>query len=393
MGCCMASGCSNDDANPVLSRLAPATVLAEAKAAEGDAVARAKAAEGDTGARAKAAEGDTGARAKAAEGDTGARAKAAEGDTGAEAITPRVRSGSPTRITVLAFLMLTQCVCGSNSRPTDTDAVAPQPIAEAARPGTATAPEPKPEPKPALSLPATLDTKDLDEHEKALLQEVLEEQYDPCGKSRSFLDSLRAADSCDEAKKLGALAVQKIADGLSKKQVIQELLKEQSRWASKMDFDVKDSPHHGEPGLGKKVVVEFFDYQCPHCKLTAKTAAELVEKANAVIYYKMLPLEIHPVAKGAALAALAAHRQGKFFALHDLIFEHQEALTSELVRVLASKAGLDMAKFDADLKDPTLTKMLERDLEESVRAKIDGTPTFYVDGYQVEYDQLEAALK
>lgn len=297
--------------------------------------------------------------------------------------------------TLIALLMLTQCVCSSNNRPTDTDAVAPAPIA-AARPDAA-APEAVPEPaadtKKPLSLPPTLDTKDLDEHEKALLQEVLEEQYDPCGKSRSFLDSLKAADSCDEAKKLGAIAVQKIADGLSKKQVVQELLKEQSRWASKMDFDLKDSPHHGEPGPGKKVLVEFFDYQCPHCKLAAKPVAELAEKMNAVIYYKMLPLDIHPVAKEAALAALAAHRQGKFFALHDLIFENQELLTSELVRVLASKAGLDMAKFDADLKDPALTKLLERDLEESTRAKIDGTPTFYVDGYQTEFDQLEATLK
>lgn len=307
---------------------------------------------------------------------------------------PRVRLGTPTGITVVAFLMLTQCVCGSNNRPTDTDAVAPQPIAEeAARPdASAPAPDPAPAPK-VLSLPATLDTKDLDEHEKALLQEVLEEQYDPCGKSRSFLDSLRAADTCDEAKKLGALAVTKISDGLSKKQVVLELLKEQARWASKMEFDLKDSPHHGEPGPGKKVVVEFFDYQCPHCKLASKPTAELAAKANAVLYYKMLPLEIHPVAKEAALATLAAHRQGKFFALHDLIFDNQELLTSELVRVLASKAGLDMVKFDADLKDPTLAKLLERDLEESKRAKIEGTPTFYVDGFQVEYDQLEGALK
>jgi len=311
----------------------------------------------------------------------------------AGSVLSRAGIGSTTKTTVIAFLMLTQCVCGSNNRPTDTDAVAPAPIA-AARPDAATQPgAADPEPKKASSLPPTLDTKDLDEPEKALLQEVLEEQYDPCGKSRSFLDSLKAADSCDEAKKLGALAVQKIADGLSKKQVTQELLKEQARWASKMEFDLTNSPHHGEPGPGKKVMVEFFDYQCPHCKLAAKPVAELAEKMNAVIYYKMLPLEIHPVAKEAALAALAAHRQGKFFAMHDLIFENQEILTSELVKVLASKAGLDMVKFEADLKDPTLIKMLDRDLEESTRAKIDGTPTFYIDGYQTEFDQLEATLK
>lgn len=289
----------------------------------------------------------------------------------------------------VAFLMLTQCVCGSNNRPTDTDTSAPTPQDTVAPVEVKTEPEPA---KP-LALPTGLDTKDLDDAEKRLLQEVLEEQYDPCGKSRSFLDSLKAADSCDEAKKLAALAVTKIADGLSKKQVVQELLKEQARWASKATFDFTGSPHHGTPAAGKKVMVEFFDYQCPHCKMAAKPAKELADKVGAVLYYKMLPLEIHPVAKDAALAALAAQRQGKFEALHDAIFEHQEALTAELVKVLASKAGLDMVQFEADLKDPALTKLLERDMEEATKAKIDGTPTFFVDGYQVEFDQLEGALK
>jgi len=290
-----------------------------------------------------------------------------------------------------ALLMLTQCVCGSNNRPTETDAGALPPAATT--PPT-TPPPPRDEPKPAaLNLPATIDTKDLDDDERRILQAVLEDQYDPCGKQRSFLDSLAAADTCDEAKKLAALAVTKIAEGLSKKQVVQELLKEQARWASKQDFDFEGSPHFGEPGPGKKVVVEFFDYQCPHCKLAAKPAHDLVEKHGAVLYYKMLPLDIHPLAKDAALAGLAANRQGKFFELTALLFDNQESISKELIRALAQKAGLDMAKFDADLADPTLMKLLERDLAESTRAKITGTPAFFVNGYALELDQLEAKLQ
>ena len=290
-------------------------------------------------------------------------------------------------------LMLTQCVCGSNKRPTETDAAPERPVDPAQADTSAPAPATPTDPAPALRLPAGLDTKDLDQHERLLLQEVLEEQYDPCGKSRSFLDSLAAPDTCAEARKLAGLAVDRIADGLSKKQVVQELLKEQARWASKADFDLEGSPRHGEPGPGKKVVVEFFDYQCPHCKLASKPAKEMAEKTGAVLYYKMLPLEIHPIAREAALVALAAHRQGKFFAVHDLIFENQERLSSEVIRELAQKAGLDMARLDKDLADPTLTAQLERDVAESTRAKVDGTPTFFVDGYQVEYDQLEASLE
>jgi len=305
-------------------------------------------------------------------------------------------------------LMLTQCVCGSNNRPTETEQGGPHPTGATAPspegrgevpdstltvagngPGAATTPGPT----PGLKLPAGLDTKDLDDSEKRLLQEVLEDQYDPCGKPRSFLESLGAKDSCDEAKKLSVLAVQAIATGLSKKQVVQELLKEQARWASKTDFELADSPHHGEPGPGKKVIVEFFDYQCPHCKLASKPAKEMAERAGAVLYYKMLPLAIHPIAREAALVSLAAQRQGKFFAVHELFFDNQERLSSELIRTLAQQAGLDMVRLDADLKDPTLAAQLARDLAESVRAYIDGTPTFFVDGYRVEFEELEAALK
>ena len=295
------------------------------------------------------------------------------------------------RLTILALLMLTQCVCSSNKRPTESDAAAePRPDATAVpQPDTAPAP---PEEKPKLKLPASLATKDLDDDEKLVLQSVLEEQYDPCGKARSFLDSLAAPDTCDEAKKLAALAVDKIAEGLSKKQVVQEILKEQARWASKADFDFTGSPVHGEPAAGKRVVVEFFDFQCPHCKLAAKPAKEIAEKKGAVLYYKMLPLEIHPVAKEAALMALAANRQGKFSALSELFFDNQERLDAPLLRELAQKAGLDLAKLDADMKDPGVVALLERDMAEATRAKIDGTPTFFVDGYQVELEQLESKL-
>jgi len=296
-------------------------------------------------------------------------------------------------------LMLTQCVCGSNKRPTEVDAgperPAPAVEPEAPTPAAPGANEPAPaaDPKPELKLPAALDTKDLDHDEKLLLQEVLEEQYDPCGKPRSFLEGLGASDACPEAHKLAGLAVARIADGLSKRQVVQELLKEQARWAAKADFDLEGSPSFGEPGAGKKVIVEFFDYQCPHCKLTHKPAKEIVQKAGAVLYYKMLPLEMHPFAREAALHALAAHRQGRFSELHERLFDNQDRLSSAVIRELAQQAGLDMTRLDRDLADPTLTQQLERDIAESTRAKVGGTPTFFVDGYETELDQLEAALK
>jgi protein-disulfide isomerase len=285
-------------------------------------------------------------------------------------------------------LMLTQCVCSSNNRPTEIDAAPARPVAT-----DTSAPPSEPDPRPPLDLPASLDTKDLDRDEKHLLQEVLLDQYDPCGKPKSFLESLKSPDTCAEAKKLAALAVVKIADGLSKKQIVQELLEEQARWAKKASFEFAGSPYSGDPATAKKVVVEFFDYQCPHCKLAAKPAKALAEKTGAVLYYKMLPLQHHEHAREAALVALAAHRQGKFITVHELLFENQDRLSSAVIRELAKAGGLDLKKLDLDLADPTLVALLERDIAEATRAEVGGTPTFFVDGYEVEMDQLEASLQ
>lgn len=293
---------------------------------------------------------------------------------------------------IIATLMLSQCVCNSNKRPTEADGVPVRPATtEPAPPETGPADAGEPEEAPIV-LPKAVDTGDLDDDEKRILQRILEDQYDPCGKAHSFFKSLEDPNTCPEAHRLAELAVLKIAQGLSDKQVVQELLKEQARWSRKMSFDLTGSPVHGDPAKAKKVVVEFFDYQCPHCKLAAKPALELVDKAGGVLYYKMLPLEIHPHAKQAALVALAANRQGKFEAVHNKLFENQEILTPALIRELAKKAGCDMARLDADLADPALAALIERDLEEADAAELPGTPTFFVDGYQVEYEQLEEAL-
>lgn len=301
---------------------------------------------------------------------------------------------SPMRWSLVMWLSLSQCVC-QNNRPTETETVTPVdgPKREA-KPGTsgADAGDAKPEKREPVKLPASLDTKDLDEGEKALLGEVLTEQYDPCGKDRSFLDSLADPQTCDAAKRLGDLAVTKVSYGLSKRQIVKELLQEQARWAAKAEFDLEGVPVYGEPGPGKRVIVEFSDFQCPHCKLASKPAKELAKKYGAVLYAKQFPLDHHPVAKDAALAALAAHRQGRFWEVSDLFFANQDTLSPEGLRELVAKAGVDMAKFDKDLADPAVAKLLERDLAEGNRIKVGGTPAFYIDGFEVPYEQLEATL-
>ena len=292
---------------------------------------------------------------------------------------------------ILAALMVTQCVC-QNNRPETTIEVAPvkdPPATRAAgktetKGGDAT---------PLPPLPTTIDTKDLDADEKRTLTELLSEQYDPCGKPRSFLEALGDASACPMAKKLAELAITKISQGLSKRQVSQALLQEQARWASKADFELDGVPFVGEPGPGKRVLVEFSDFQCPHCKLAVKPVHDLAHKYGAVLYSKQLPLDFHPVAKEASFAALACHGTGKYWPMFEALFENQDRLSSAVIRELAAKVGCDMGKLEDAMKSDAVVKAFERDMGEAHKFKIDGTPTFFLDGYQVEFEQLEEALK
>lgn len=319
----------------------------------------------------------------------------------------KVRSSHGAVWSLATLLMLSQCVC-QNNRPTETTTVGPVDPKPASRPdsgeGHAADTNAATPNKAPVKLPTALDTKDLDDDERAVLGEVLSDQYDPCGKSRSFLESLGDAATCGLAKKLGDFAVTKVAQGLSKRQIVQELLKEQARWASKAEFDLAGLPTHGDP-KATRVVVEFSDFQCPHCRQASKPVKELVEKHGAVLYVKQLPLDHHLFAKDLALAALAAHRQGKYWEVATALFDAQDVLNAisepapgealnraAKVREIVAKVGIDMAKFDKDLADPAVAEALAKDLADGDRLKIGGTPTFFVDGFQTEYEQLETVL-
>lgn len=294
---------------------------------------------------------------------------------------------------VLGF-MLSQCVC-ENNRP-DEPLTATTPPGRPAHDDGVGAQGADSAPKPVIELPASLDTGDLDADEKRLLGEVLSEQYDPCGTPKSFLESLKDEDTCRTAKDLGAMAVKSVSQGLSKRQIAKVLLQELARRATKATFDLDGSPVEGDPAKATHVVVEFTDFQCPYCRMASEPTRALVKKYDAVLYAKMLPLDaIHKHSHEAARVALAANRQGKFWELSKHFFDNQARLSSEegAVMKLAAEAGLDMAQLERDLADPAIEALVARDLAESEKLKLDGTPTFFVDGYVVDFDNLETVLK
>lgn len=236
---------------------------------------------------------------------------------------------------------------------------------------------------PPADLPKSVDPKDLDAAERKILGEILSEQFDPCGKTRSFMEALRAGD-CPIAPQLAAKLVDFLGpQGMGKQKAVAALLREIERINTVVAIDVAGAPSRG-PADSKAVIVEFSDFECPFCRRAIEPLEKLRKHYNAVLYYKFYPLKQHPNAEGAARAAWAAQRQGKFWEMHDLLFANQQALDWPAVQGYAKQLKLDAKIFEADVNSPAAKAAVAADEKAGEAALVDGTPTFYVNGRKGE---------
>ncbi len=98
------------------------------------------------------------------------------------------------------------------------------------------------------------------------------------------------------------------------------------------------------------------------------------------LVFKNFPLRNHKLAMPAAIAAIAAERQGKFWEFHDLLFKDYNRLNTQKVKEIAQQLNLDMEKFDKDQQDPQIRAMINRDVSEGNRVGVRGTPTVFING-------------
>jgi protein-disulfide isomerase len=153
-------------------------------------------------------------------------------------------------------------------------------------------------------------------------------------------------------------------------------------------------------------IVEFGDYQCPHCRHAHALIKHLMKDKGTELHFvfRNFPLnESHPYAFTAALAAEAAGKQGKFWEMHGLIYEHQDQLSPAFLLTLAQRLQLNNEQFGLDWQSDAGKNKVERDFESGVRSGVNGTPTFFLNSKPVyTYDgtyeslvdviQLEVAL-
>lgn len=132
------------------------------------------------------------------------------------------------------------------------------------------------------------------------------------------------------------------------------------------------------------VLIEFSDFQCPHCAHGHEVIAELEKKYKdkLTIVFKNFPLPFHTQAKGAAMAGLCANDQSSdlFWKLHDYMFTHQANLAPEELIKQAKSLGLDEAKFQDCIKSNKFEAAVNQDLAQGQNIGVKSTPTFFVNG-------------
>jgi len=127
------------------------------------------------------------------------------------------------------------------------------------------------------------------------------------------------------------------------------------------------------------------DFECPFCAKMIDTLDELEARygSRLSIVFRHSPLPMHRNAVEAAIAAEAAHRQGQFWPMHNLLLAGQRELGEESYQRWAAKLGLDMARFSEDLADPDLRALVEADVVAMREIGARGTPNIWINGKQI----------
>jgi len=145
--------------------------------------------------------------------------------------------------------------------------------------------------------------------------------------------------------------------------------------------DLNGAPVEGNPNA-PITIVTFSDFQCPFCSRVGPTIKQVMKQYEGKVRYafRFHPLPFHNNAMSAAKAALAANAQGKFWQMHDALFDGQKDLSDDAIIAMAKKIGLNVNKFKTDWKSDKFDKQIAADLDFSNKNGASGTPAFFING-------------
>jgi len=173
--------------------------------------------------------------------------------------------------------------------------------------------------------------------------------------------------------------------------------------APRLTVPINEHDHVLGPITASVTMVEYGDYECPHCGQAhhmVKQLRQLMGHRMCLVFRHFPLTTVHPHAQQAAEAAEAAGVQGKFWEMHDVLFEHQYALDPSDLLQYAAALGLDVPRFSSELARHIHAPRVREHFMSGVRSGVNGTPTFFINGmrhdgsYDLDtlVDAIEAAM-
>ncbi len=272
---------------------------------------------------------------------------------------PSLRAIAGTAL--LALLQLNFSTCRS---PGESEGAAPS----AESPGSAT-----------VELPG-IDTSELTRREQREWSTYVTELLAPCADQPvSIAQCVKESRKCEACAPAADFLRTQVRRGRTRAQAEAAFRIRFSAEAVKA-IDLGDSPAKG-PKDAAVTVVEWADYECPHCgsvnPIMNKLLAQFPDHVRLV--FKNYPLSLHEHAEYAARAAVAAGKQGKYWEMHELLFANQAALTNDFSG-FAKQLGLDMKRFLKDIESEGVADSVAADKKQADKLGLEGTPMIYING-------------
>jgi len=243
--------------------------------------------------------------------------------------------------------------------------------------------------------------RDLNAQQQAQFTRVAEGELCPCPHATDSLAACfeDANARCDLAREAGRILFRGVQRRQSDPALSKAIADGLKQVQTSHTFALENLPYQGAE-TPKVTLVVFADFECPYCKRMAQITDRLLEQFPDTlrVYFLHYPLPSHGNATDAAIAAHAAHQQGKFWPYHDRIFQEQQTLSRSmdaipLLRTWAQELGLDLKQFQKDMENPDTYAAVRAQQQQGQDAGIRGTPSVFINGKAFSDIQSEGAIR
>jgi len=237
---------------------------------------------------------------------------------------------------------------------------------------------------------AGVDTASLTSREKKDWSTWVSELLAPCpSEPVSVAQCVKESRKCAKCLPAARLLVKQVRAGKSRSQAEEAFFARFGADRVKA-VDPSDSPSKG-PASAPITIVEWADFQCPHCRHAAPVLEKMVSAhpGKVRLVYKFYPLQAHVHGESAARAAAAALKQGKFWEMHHILFEHQDAMEPRDLEKYAREIGLDIPKWKADWESEAMADRVSRDRKQGDLLTLSGTPAIFINGREFDLTKFD----